>query len=43
MHRLHEDDPASHVPAREHWEVVRFPAIAEDDKVHAIETVAGVR
>ena len=43
MHRLHEDDLAGHVLAQEDWEVVRFPAIAEDDEVHAIDTVAGRR
>jgi hypothetical protein len=43
MHRLHEDDLAGHVLAQEDWEVVRFPAIAEDDEVHAIDTLAGPR
>src|SRR5436190_11465040 len=32
MHRLHEDDLVGHVLAQEEWEVVRFPAIAEDDE-----------
>ena len=43
MHRLHEDDLAGHVLAQEDWEVVRFPAIAEADETHRIETVAGPR
>jgi predicted phage terminase large subunit-like protein len=43
MHRLHEDDLAGHVLAQEDWEVVRFPAIAEDDETHAIDTLAGPR
>ncbi len=43
MHRLHEDDLAGHVLAQEDWEVVRFPAIAEDDETHWIDTVAGPR
>jgi predicted phage terminase large subunit-like protein len=43
MHRLHEDDLAGHVLAKEDWEVVRFPAIAEDDERHQIDTVAGPR
>jgi predicted phage terminase large subunit-like protein len=38
MQRLHEDDLVGHVLAQEPWEVVRFPAIAEADEVHEIET-----
>ena len=40
MHRLTEDDLVGHVLAQEDWEVVRFPAIAEED---AVETVWGPR
>jgi predicted phage terminase large subunit-like protein len=36
MHRLHEDDLVGHVLAQEPWEIVRFPAIAEDDEMHEI-------
>jgi hypothetical protein len=36
MQRLHEDDLVGHVLAKEGWEVVRFPAIAEEDEVHAL-------
>jgi predicted phage terminase large subunit-like protein len=43
MQRLHEDDLVGHVLAQEDWEVVRFPAIAEDDEVHQIETIWGLR
>jgi predicted phage terminase large subunit-like protein len=43
MHRLHEDDLVGHVLAQEDWEVVRFPAIAEEDEVHPVETVWGPR
>ena len=43
MHRLHEDDLVGHVLAQEDWEVVRFPAIAEEDETWAIETVWGPR
>src|SRR6201993_2202996 len=43
MHRLHEDDLVGHVLAQENWEVVRFPAIAEEDEAHAVETVWGPR
>ena len=39
MQRLHEDDPVGHVLAQEPWEVLSFPAIAEADEVHQIETI----
>ena len=35
------DDLAGHVMAQEAWEVVRIPAIAEDDERHRAETVFG--
>jgi len=41
MHRLHEDDLAGHVMAQEDWEVVRFPAIAEDDEMWALDSELG--
>jgi hypothetical protein len=41
MQRLHKDDLVGHVLAQEGWEVVRFPAIAEEDEVHEIETIWG--
>jgi len=41
MHRLHEDDLAGHVLAQEDWEVVRLPALAEEDEEHRVETVFG--
>jgi len=43
MQRLHEDDLVGHALAQEHWEVVSFPAIAEIDEVHRIETLWGPR
>jgi hypothetical protein len=43
MQRLHEDDLVGHVLAQEPWEVIRFPAIAEEDEVHRIETIWGPR
>ena len=52
MHRLHEslplgrdpgDDLVGHVAAQEDWEIVRFPAIAEEDERHTIDTLAGPR
>jgi predicted phage terminase large subunit-like protein len=41
MHRLHEDDLAGHVLTQEPWEVVRIPAIADEDEVHLAETIFG--
>jgi hypothetical protein len=41
MHRLHEDDLAGHVMAQEDWDVVRLPALAEEDELHRVETVFG--
>ena len=38
IQRLHEDDLVGHVLAQEPWEVVSFPAIAETDEEHRIET-----
>src|SRR5258708_2194510 len=43
MQRLHEDDLVGHVLAQEHWEVLSFPAIAETDEAHRIETIWGPR
>jgi predicted phage terminase large subunit-like protein len=43
MQRLHEDDLVGHVLAQEPWEVVSFPAIAEANEVHEIETIWGPR
>ena len=38
MQRLHEDDLVGHVLKQEGWDVVSFPAIAEIDERHIIET-----
>jgi hypothetical protein len=43
MQRLHEDDLVGHVLEQEDWEVVRFPAIAEEDEVHTIQSLCGTR
>jgi predicted phage terminase large subunit-like protein len=43
MQRLHEDDLVGHVLDLEPWKVVRFPAIAEEDETHLIQTPYGVR
>jgi predicted phage terminase large subunit-like protein len=39
MQRLHEDDLVGHVLAQEQWEILSFPAIAEEDEEHRIETI----
>lgn len=41
MQRLHQDDLVAHVLGQEDWEVVTFPAIAETDEEHVIESVFG--
>ncbi len=38
MQRLHEDDLVGHVLEQEDWELVRLPAIAEEDEAHVIES-----
>ena len=44
MQRLHEDDLVGHVLGLEPpWKVIRFPAIAEEDETHVIETLYGTR
>src|SRR5438309_6338276 len=39
MQRLHEDDLVGHVLGQEQWEILSFPAIAEKDEEHRIETI----
>ena len=41
MQRLHQDDLVGHVLDQENWEVVSFPAIAEQDETHLIESIFG--
>ena len=43
MQRLHQDDLVGHVLEQEEWDVVRFPAIAEEDESFLIETPLGKR
>lgn len=43
MQRLHEDDLVGHVLEQEPWDVVRFPAIAEEGEQHEIATIWGSR
>ena len=41
MQRLHEDDLVGHVLKQEGWAAVSFPAIAEVDEEHVVETPLG--
>jgi predicted phage terminase large subunit-like protein len=43
MQRLHQDDLVGHVMGQQDWEVLSFPAIAEEDEVHLIENAWGRR
>jgi predicted phage terminase large subunit-like protein len=43
MQRLHEDDLVGHVLKQEGWDVVSFPAIAEVDERHVVDTPFGAR
>src|SRR6516162_490904 len=43
MHRLHEDDLVGHVVGQEDWEIVRLPAIAEEDETFVVDSPLGQR
>ena len=43
MQRLHQDDLVGHVMAQENWEVLSFPAIAEEDEIYVIDSPLGRR
>ncbi|MRS98903.1 phage terminase large subunit [Ralstonia pickettii] len=43
MQRLHEDDLVGHVLQQHGWEVLRLPAIAEEDEEYLIDTPIGSR
>ena len=43
MQRLHQDDLVGHVLELDEWDVLSFPAIAEEDEVHVIENAFGRR
>jgi predicted phage terminase large subunit-like protein len=43
MQRLHQDDLVGHVLEQEPWEVLSFPAIAEEDETLEIESILGKR
>lgn len=41
MQRLHQDDLVGHLLELDKWDVLRFPAIAEEDELHVAETEFG--
>ncbi len=41
--RLHEDDLVGHVLEQENWDLVRLPAIAEEDETHQIVSLGRTR
>ena len=41
MQRLHQDDLVGHVMEKGEWEVLNFPAIAEEDEIHLIHSPFG--
>jgi predicted phage terminase large subunit-like protein len=41
MQRLHEDDLVGHVSTLDNWEVLRLPALAEQDEEYEFETFQG--
>jgi predicted phage terminase large subunit-like protein len=43
MQRLHENDLVGHVLEQEGWELLSFPALAEADEEHVVDTVLGPR
>jgi predicted phage terminase large subunit-like protein len=43
MQRLHQDDLVGHLEAQGGWEVLSFPAIAEEDEGYEFETIFGRR
>ncbi len=43
MQRLHQDDLVGHVICQEDWEVLSFPAIAQENELHLIESPLGRR
>ncbi len=43
MQRLHEDDLIGHVVGKGGWELLAFPAIAEEPESHLVETAYGAR
>ena len=38
MQRLHQEDLVGHVLEQEDWEILSFPAIADEDKTYVIDS-----
>jgi predicted phage terminase large subunit-like protein len=43
MQRVHQDDLVGHLLEQEGWELLSFPAIAQEDETHVIESPLGRR
>jgi hypothetical protein len=43
MQRLHEDDLVGHVLQQDDWRVLKFPAIAEENEAHVLQTSYGTK
>jgi len=43
MQRLHEDDLVGHVLRQDDWQLLKFPAIAEEDESYLIQTPYGLK
>ena len=43
MQRLHEDDLVGHVLQQDDWRVLKFPAIAEENETHVLQTSHGTK
>ncbi len=43
MQRLHQDDLVGHALSLEDWNLIRLPAIAEENETHVIQTSYGTR
>lgn len=41
MQRLHEDDLVGHLVHQTGWHMLKFPAIAEEDEIHVVQTQYG--
>jgi predicted phage terminase large subunit-like protein len=41
MQRLHQNDLTGHLLEKEHWKVLRFPAIADEDETFSVPTPFG--
>jgi predicted phage terminase large subunit-like protein len=41
MQRLHEDDLVGHLLQQGDWQLLKFPAIAQENEIHTIQTLCG--